>query len=103
MNQKHVDYISLKTHRGLKIKEGKKSLGPHAFQFSLNPKAFENSSRKVAGPECILDFKGFCKFEKCWIVKVSSLKHLRCKVVFYHFFPLNAQVFREAGIDYFIL
>lgn len=35
----------------------------------------------------ILDTNGFYKFEKCWIVKVPSLKHLRCKFVLYDFFP----------------
>lgn len=52
----------------------------------------------------MLDIKGFYKFEKCWIVKVPSLKNLRCELVLYDFFfHLKAQVFGAAGIDYFIL
>lgn len=33
MNHKHMDYISLQTHRGLKIKEGKKGLRQRALGF----------------------------------------------------------------------
>ena len=61
---------------------------------------FANSSRQAAGPECILDINGFYKFEKCWIVKFPSLKHLRCTFVLYDFSPFNAQGFRASGIDY---
>lgn len=70
LTRPHFDELSvneLETHgirlpldtQGSQNQRGEKGVGLHASGGSLNPKAFQNSSRQAAGPECILDIKRF--------------------------------------------